>query len=139
MSDSAVARPKQTNPGPQSKWYRTGRGARRFPIRMVVYYRVGEGRWHQGCSHDLSANGVLFQASYPPPENMPLEIRLVVEFDVPLERPPEIVCWGRVVRLQSPSVGEDPLVAASLRDFRFLSHRQAAAVASRLRSQVAQA
>jgi hypothetical protein len=72
----------------------------------MAYRCIGEIEWRQAKTVDISASGVLFQAEDRLPLNTPIQFRLLLPAagGGGVDRPAEICCQGRVVRmLQSPT------------------------------------
>jgi hypothetical protein len=90
--------------------------ASRFPIRVPLQYRaVGERRWSNGSTENISCSGVLFRGEYA------LELNTAIEmmFVLPVPAPPtaEIKCKGCIVRSVPCSEGDSSILAATILDY----------------------
>lgn len=93
--------------------------AQRFAIPMTVRYRpAGEETWKQGTVENISRSGVLFRAQGDVAVQTAVDIALVLE-SLKGEEPPEVLCWGVIVRQVQ---GEDnpALLAAKIVHYDFV-------------------
>jgi PAS domain S-box-containing protein len=95
--------------------------ARRFNLHLPLRYRlVGEQRWLQGTTENISRSGLLFQAEEMLQPNAQLEINLVLPAEIAGLAATEVVCRGEVVRaIGSPGTGVTPALAAKILQYHF--------------------
>jgi hypothetical protein len=102
-------------PGPavngRTVWYlhaaRKEVRAARFPLQLSVRFRpVGQLEWHTAETANVSASGVLVQASNAPQVDTPLEFRLMLTPRRSAARHGEVSGRGHVVRQVSPAQGD---------------------------------
>jgi hypothetical protein len=80
-------------------------------IPLPLRYRLaGHGSWKQGTVENISRSGVLFRAPEQVPPQTAVDIALLLE-GPQVEEPPEVMCWGVIVRSESRE--EDPLLLAA--------------------------
>lgn len=104
--------------------------AQRFTIPMTLRYRpAGQQDWKQGTVENISRSGVLFRAQEP------VEVQTAVDLTLVLgapggETPPEVLCWGVIVR-REPRPDDPALLAARIVHYDFVrpEERQAFAAA----------
>jgi len=121
--------------------------ARRFTLHLPLRYRaVGETRWHEARTENISRSGVLFRPgdreAIAIGEERPDSLRAfrlagLLDVDTPVEMsfvlpggpaPAEVVCRGRIVRVVPPHEPEArPAVAATISGYRFVRGAHAAA------------
>ena len=95
--------------------------APRFSLRLPIRYRtVGEPRWHDGITENISRSGVLFQAESELLVDTAIEMRVVLPVAGEVERSlPEILCQGHVVRtIIDRQQARRPALAAAITDYR---------------------
>ncbi len=91
----------------------------RFALHLPVRYRsVGDSRWWEGATENISRSGVLFRAENSPKPGTPVEMRL----NLPTGPTTSVIaCYGYVVRSVSLTLlDERPVVAATIVDFTFV-------------------
>src|SRR6266481_2653368 len=95
--------------------------ARRFNLHLPLRYRLlGEQRWLQGTTENISRSGLLFQAEEMLQPNAQLEINLVLPAEIAGLAATEVVCRGEVVRtIGTPGKGVSPALAAKILQYRF--------------------
>jgi PAS domain S-box-containing protein len=95
--------------------------ARRFNLHLPLRYRlVGEQRWLQGTTENISRSGLLFQAEEMLQPNAQLEINLVLPAEIAGLAATEVVCRGEVVRaVGTPGSGVSPALAAKILQYHF--------------------
>ena len=77
--------------------------ASRFPIQTAVRYREqGQAEWSNGTSLNISRSGILFQAERGLKMRTKLELQLVFPAALTGGHSMSVVCWGTVVRRDSP-------------------------------------
>jgi len=103
--------------------------AQRFAIPMTVRYRpAGEEGWKQGTVENISRSGVLFRAQGEIAVQTAVDIALVLE-SLKGEAPPEVLCWGVIVR-QVPSEADPALLAAKIVHYDFVRPGEREALAA---------
>ncbi len=95
--------------------------ARRFNLHLPLRYRlVGEQRWLQGTTENISRSGLLFQAEEMLQPSAQLEINLVLPAEIAGLAATEVVCRGEVVRaVGSARSGVSPALAAKILQYHF--------------------
>jgi hypothetical protein len=95
--------------------------ARRFNLHLPLRYRLlGEQRWLQGTTENISRSGLLFQAEEILQPNAQLEINLVLPAEIAGLAATEVVCRGEVVRaIGTPGKGVSPALAAKILQYHF--------------------
>jgi PAS domain S-box-containing protein len=94
--------------------------AQRFQLQLPLKYRrLGEERWHEGQTRNISRSGLLFQAEDPLQPNVVLEINLVLPSEIAGLSPTEVVCRGEVVRTVMTGEQVAPALAAKILQYRF--------------------
>jgi len=95
--------------------------ARRFNLHLPLRYRlVGDQRWLQGTTENISRSGLLFQAEEILQPSAQLEINLVLPAEIAGLAATEVVCRGEVVRsVGSPGSGITPSLAAKILQYHF--------------------
>jgi hypothetical protein len=95
--------------------------ARRFNLHLPLRYRLlGEQRWLQGTTENISRSGLLFQAEEMLQPNAQLEINLVLPAEIAGLAATEVVCRGEVVRaIGTPGQGVSPALAAKILQYHF--------------------
>lgn len=104
--------------------------AQRFTIPMTLRYRpAGHEGWKQGTVENISRSGVLFRAQEEVAVQTAVDITLVLG-GPQSEAPPEVLCWGVIVRLV-PHEDIPALLAARIVHYDFVrpEERQALATA----------
>ena len=93
--------------------------APRFQIQTAVRYREsGQRTWSEGMTVNMSRSGVLFHAASELKPKTVLEMRILFPYEDP---PANVVCWGPVVRTESPDPPDTrPLLAATISRYRFV-------------------
>jgi PAS domain S-box-containing protein len=95
--------------------------AQRFQLHLPLRYRrLGEKRWHEGTTENISRSGMLFQADELLQPSVQLEINLVLPAEIAGLSSTEVVCRGEVVRTVEPQ-GETltPALAARILQYHF--------------------
>ena len=103
--------------------------APRFPLQLPVQYRpVGQLEWLSAETANVSASGVLVQASDVPEVDTPVEFRLTLAPRPSAARHGEVSGRGRVVRQVCPREGHRDGFALAIDDCDFLpaNHSQPA-------------
>ena len=78
--------------------------APRFPLQLHAHYRpMGDARWHDATTRDISASGVLFEADDPPPVDARVEFRFGLAEHANGAARGEVAGHGQVVRLADGS------------------------------------
>jgi PAS domain S-box-containing protein len=95
--------------------------ARRFNLHLPLRYRlVGDQRWLQGTTENISRSGLLFQAEEMLQPTAQLEINLVLPAEIAGLAATEVVCRGEVVRsIGTPGSGVSPALAAKILQYHF--------------------
>jgi CheY-like chemotaxis protein len=95
--------------------------AQRFQLQLPLKYRrLGEEKWHDGQTRNISRSGLLFQAEDPMQPNVVLEINLVLPSEIAGLSPTEVVCRGEVVRtVMTDGEKVAPALAAKILQYRF--------------------
>jgi PAS domain S-box-containing protein len=95
--------------------------ARRFNLQLPLRYRLlGDQRWLQGTTENISRSGLLFQAEEILQPNAQLEINLVLPAEIAGLAATEVVCRGEVVRAVGiPGKGVNPALAAKILQYHF--------------------
>jgi len=95
--------------------------ARRFNLHLPLRYRLlGEQRWLQGETENISRSGLLFRAEEPLQPNSKLEISLVLPAEIAGLAATEVICRGEVVRsIEGNQVGVNPALAAKILQYHF--------------------
>ncbi len=95
--------------------------ARRFNLHLPLRYRLlGEQRWLEGTTENISRSGLLFQAEEMLQPNAQLEINLVLPAEIAGLAATEVVCRGEVVRaVGTPGKGVSPALAAKILQYHF--------------------
>lgn len=93
--------------------------AQRFANPLPLRYRpAGHKGWKQGTVENISRSGVLFRAQQEIAVDTAVDIALVLE-GAPGKKPPEVVCWGVIVR-EVPGDESSPLLAARIVHYDFV-------------------
>jgi hypothetical protein len=86
----------------------------------LKYRRLGEEKWHEGQTRNISRSGLLFQAEDQLQPNVVLEINLVLPSEIAGLSPTEVVCRGEVVRtVMAHGEKVAPALAAKILQYRF--------------------
>ncbi len=86
---------------------------------MTLRYRpAGQKGWKKGTVENISRSGVLFRAQEEVAVQTAVDIALVLE-GPQIEKAPEVVCWGVVVRLE-PREESPALLAAKIVHYDFV-------------------
>jgi PAS domain S-box-containing protein len=95
--------------------------ARRFNLHLPLRYRLlGEQRWLQGTTENISRSGLLFQGEEVLQPSAQLEISLVLPAEIAGLAATEVVCRGEVVRtIGTPGSGVSPALAAKILQYHF--------------------
>ena len=95
--------------------------ARRFNLQLPLRYRLlGDQRWLQGTTENISRSGLLFQGEEILQPNAQLEINLVLPAEIAGLAATEVVCRGEVVRaVRKPGKGVTPALAAKILQYHF--------------------
>ena len=93
--------------------------APRFPLQLEVHYRpLGDARWFQGTTGNVSSSGVLVRVPDPLKVNTRIEFRLALG-NARVTDPGEVSGRGRVVRLTSESEPPHPGFAIAFEEYDF--------------------
>ena len=85
------------------------RGARRFPIKTPLYYRVwNKADWSYGTTENISTSGILFRCEELAERGTRVEIGFVLPSALEQGRGAKVVCTGEVVRLETLKGTEVP-------------------------------
>lgn len=96
---------------------------------MTLRYRpAGQKGWKKGTVENISRSGVLFRAQEEVAVHSAVDIALVLE-GPQIERPPEVVCWGVIVRFV-PSEESPALLAAKIVHYDFVRPGEREALAA---------
>ncbi len=97
--------------------------ARRLKLEIALRYRVNRtSTWYEGTIENISQSGVLFHG----PQQLPVNALVEMVFEMPEEisgrKNSNVVCQGRVMRLNEETEGEEGAVAlaASIVDYKFI-------------------
>jgi CheY-like chemotaxis protein len=95
--------------------------AQRFQLHLPLRYRtLGENRWHEGTTANISRSGMLFEAEELLQPNAQLEISLVLPSEIAGLSATEVVCRGEVVRnIEPASENVSPALAAKILQYHF--------------------
>ena len=96
--------------------------AQRFSLRMPILFRlVGEAKWQQGLTANISRTGVLFTSTMTMKAQTALEMKLVFPAEIVGQDAGRVLCRGEVVRADA-ATPQDPqaTVAAAIGSFRML-------------------
>ncbi len=95
--------------------------ARRFNLHLPLRYRLlGDQRWLEGTTENISRSGLLFQAEEMLQPNAQLEISLVLPAEIAGLAATEVVCRGEVVRaIGTLGKGVHPALAAKILQYHF--------------------
>jgi hypothetical protein len=95
--------------------------ARRFNLHLPLRYRqVGEQRWIEGTTENISRSGLLFRGEEALQPNAKLEISLVLPAEIAGLAATEVICRGEVVRsIEGNQVGVSPALAAKILQYHF--------------------
>jgi hypothetical protein len=80
---------------------------------MVHFRESGEDDWKEGQSMNISRTGILFRSENAPKTHATLEMRIVFPKEVTGLTPMNVVCWGPVMRIESPILA-DPRRASAV-------------------------
>jgi hypothetical protein len=96
--------------------------AQRFAIQMHLRYRlIGESKWRNGTTENVSRSGVLFWGEELAEPNTILDMRLLLPDEIPGVQSAEILCRGVVVRSERPKgVDAFPALASTIAQYRFI-------------------
>jgi hypothetical protein len=96
---------------------------------MTLRYRpAGKKAWKKGTVENISRSGVLFRAQGKIAEQTAVDIALVLE-GLPSQKPPEVICWGVIVRM-APSDQSPALLAAKIVHYDFVRPGEREALAA---------
>ena len=95
--------------------------APRFNLHLPLRYRtLGEQKWHEGTTENISRSGVLFRAEEMLQPTAQLEINLVLPVEIAGLSATEVVCRGEVVRAVEPEQASvPPALAAKILQYHF--------------------
>jgi PilZ domain len=95
--------------------------AQRFTIEVPLRYRqIGYNDWRTGKTENISRSGMLFRADQIIPNNVQLEINLVLPAEIAGLSAAEVTCRGEIVRTmdaQEPAM--PPAMAAKILQYHF--------------------
>ena len=95
--------------------------ARRLKLDTPVRYRVKNlGNWYEGVIDNLSQSGVLFHGAHRFPENTLIEMVFEMPEEISGQKNSTVLCQGRVTRARDNEDAENPGLAASILDYKFL-------------------
>ncbi|MGA9530216.1 MAG: PilZ domain-containing protein [Terriglobales bacterium] len=103
------------------------RSTRRFPLRLPVNVRYGEGaEEHEGQTRDVSARGICFFVESGIQAGSPIDFTLTLPPEITLSESIRVHCKGRVVRVEGSSVPAGKMaVAAVIEEYEFLTDKPA--------------
>jgi PAS domain S-box-containing protein len=95
--------------------------AQRFHMQLPLRYRrLGEQKWHDGTTENISRSGLLFQADEMLQPSVQLEINLVLPAEIAGLSSTEVVCRGEIVRTVEPHGSTlSPALAARILQYHF--------------------
>jgi len=95
--------------------------AQRFQLHLPLRYRrLGENRWHEGKTENISRSGMLFEADEALQPSAQLEINLVLPAEIAGLSETEVVCRGEVVRtVEGHGRSLNPALAARILQYHF--------------------
>jgi PAS domain S-box-containing protein len=94
--------------------------AQRFQLQLPLKYRqLGQDNWRTGTTENISRSGMLFHAEEAIPNNVQLEINLVLPAEIAGLAAAEVVCRGEVVRSSNPGIKIRPALAAKILQYHF--------------------
>jgi hypothetical protein len=95
--------------------------AHRFPISAPILYRErGESQWSEGTTVNISRSGILFRSSRELQPKSMLEMMILFPPEITGGAAADVVCWGPVVRSQTPTPPDtQPCFAASIVHYQF--------------------
>jgi PilZ domain len=95
--------------------------AQRFKLQLPLKYRpLGDNDWRAGTTENISRSGLLFRAEEMLPENIQLEINLVLPAEIAGLSAAEVVCRGEVVRtMKAETPSMNPALAAKILQYHF--------------------
>ncbi len=95
--------------------------AQRFKLNLPVRYRLlGEDRWRQGTTENISRSGLLFRVDQLLEPTSQVEISLVLPPEIAGLSAAEVVCRGEVVRtMEAPHPTGNPALAAKILQYHF--------------------
>lgn len=95
--------------------------ATRYDLHIPLKYRpVGENKWREGTTENISRSGVLFRADEKITPHTLLEFNLVLPEGPAGPAPAEIVCRGEVVRREGPEAArQGRTLAAKIVQYHF--------------------
>ena len=95
--------------------------ARRFNLHLPLRYRLlGDQRWIEGTTENISRSGLLFRGEEALQPNAKLEISLVLPAEIAGLAATEVICRGEVVRsIEGSQVGVSPALAAKILQYHF--------------------
>jgi PAS domain S-box-containing protein len=94
--------------------------AQRFQLHLPMKYRqLGEDNWKSGTTENISRSGMLFRAEEAVPNNVQLEINLVLPAEIAGLAAAEVVCRGEVVRSMGSGLEMRPALAAKILQYHF--------------------
>jgi hypothetical protein len=89
-------------------------------LDLTVRYRpVGDDRWRQAQTGNISSSGVLLRVEDALPLDTRLELRVALSLDDPAPRCGEVSCLGRVVRLVGEPDGNPHGFAVAIDEYAF--------------------
>jgi hypothetical protein len=118
MSEIQQDQHKTNDPAPEND----KRSARRFPLRLPVSVRYGEGaEEHVAQTRDISARGICFYVDSPILANARIDFTLSLPPEITLTETIRICCKGRVVRVEEGTPANKMAVAAVIDEYEFLA------------------
>jgi PilZ domain len=98
------------------------RTTRRFPLRLPVSVRYGEGEQeHAAQTRDVSARGICFFVESGIQAGSPIDFTLTLPPEITLTESIRVRCKGRVVRVEGSVPAGKMAVAAVIDEYEFLT------------------
>jgi len=98
------------------------RSTRRFPLRLPVSVRYGEGEpEHEAQTRDVSARGICFFVESGIQAGSPIDFTLTLPPEITLTESIRVRCKGRVVRVEGGVPPAKMAVAAVIDEYEFLT------------------
>ena len=95
--------------------------AQRFQIQVPLKYRqIGQNKWQDGKTENISRSGMLFRAEENIPIHVQLEINLVLPAEIAGLSEAEVICRGEIVRSAgAEDAAMPPALAAKILQYHF--------------------
>ena len=98
------------------------RATRRFPLRLPVSVRCGEGaEEHAAQTRDVSARGICFFVDTAIQAGSAIDFTLTLPPEITLTESIRVRCKGRVVRVEGGAPASKMAVAAVIDEYEFLA------------------